>query len=166
MLLGEILHRGVIKTRLESTEKFAAIEELVNLLAEAGDVPPHLLSHVRDVVFAREHSMSTGLEQGVALPHGSTDQLDRIIGALGLAPEGLPFDSIDKQDARLVVLVILPRKKFQAHVRTLAGIAHLLHARAFRERLVSAKTVDEVLALIATEEEKEDFERFRSASDG
>lgn len=164
MLLGDILHKGVIQTGLKGKDKFAAIDELIGLLVHAGDVPEDLQDHIHEIVMAREASMSTGMENGIALPHASTDRLDDIVGALGIAPEGLPFDSLDGQPAHLVVLVILPQAQFQARLKTLAGIAHLLQAKAFRDMLVNSGTEEEVLSLIANAEGQDSFDAFRAES--
>jgi len=153
-LLGEMLHEGVVKIGLDAKEKYEAIEELVDLLVEAHDIPLSLRDHVVEAVTARERSMSTGMEAGVALPHGSSDQVDDIIGAFGIAPRGIPFESLDGRPAKLIILLVVPKQRFQAHVRTLAGIAHLLSQESLREALIQASDVTTVLELIEQEEDK------------
>ena len=162
MLLGEILHAGVIKTRVEAQSRFEAIEELIEVLVDAHELPLSLRDHAVDVVMQRERSMSTGMEHGIALPHGSSDQITDVIGALGIAPNGIPFESIDGQPVRLIILLILPKKEFQAHVRTLAGVAHLLQNAALREALIWAPDSEAVLELIEREEERDAFFDLRS----
>lgn len=161
MLLGEILHRGVIKTSLEAADKYQAIEELVDLLIETQDLPQALRGDVIAAVRAREESMSTGMEQGIALPHGSSSQTENLMGALGISHRGIDFGCLDGLPARLILLLVLPRHEFQVHVRTLAGISHLLNQAAFRESLIAAKTPDAILKLIRTEEHASIFDRFR-----
>jgi len=148
MLLGEILHSGVIKLNLDAQTKDEAIEELVDLLVEGGDASPDLRQHLLDVVMEREQTMSTGMDHGVALPHASSDKVNQIMGALGSAPEGIPFDTLDGEPARLLILLILPRHNFQGHVRTLAGIAHLLSNPGFRESIITATDAQTVLDII------------------
>ena len=161
MLLGEILHRGVIQPNLQAREKFAAIDELVDILIEAKDLPSALRGAVRESVSARERSMSTGMEMGIALPHGSCGGIENVAGALGLSREGLDFQCLDGQPARLIMLLVLPRHEFQIHVRTLAGISHLLNEATFREALMAATDEDTVLKLIRTEERSSIFDGFR-----
>ena len=161
MLLGEILHRGVIQPELAAQEKFAAIDELIGLLIEAKDLPPHLRDAVRDVVLARERSVSTGMEMGIALPHGSCDRIENMMGALGISREGIEFDCLDGQPAHLILLLVLPRHEFQIHVRTLAGISHLLQESTFRDALMTAKDADTILKLIRGEEQSSIFDGFR-----
>ncbi|MBN2309801.1 MAG: PTS sugar transporter subunit IIA [Candidatus Hydrogenedentes bacterium] len=164
MLLGEILREGLVKTQLEAQTKTEAIEELVDLLADAHEIPLSLRDHVVGAVMERERSMSTGMEHGVALPHGSSSQIDDIVGALGIAPHGIPFESLDGQPAQLIILLVLPKERFQAHVRTLAGIAHLLGNGEFRKALLAAPDADAVLQLIEREEEGDVFFDLRGGS--
>lgn len=157
MLLGEILHAGVVKTNLEADNKIEAIEELVDILVETHEIPLQLRDHVVEVVTQREQSMSTGMEHGIALPHGSTDRVDDIIGALGISQKGIPFETLDGLPAKVVILLIIPKRNFPGHVRTLAGIAHLLNNEAFRQALIAAHDVDSLLQLIEQEEDKDAF---------
>ncbi len=155
MLLSELLHEGVVKIGLEAENKYEAIEELVDVLVEAHEIPLAMRGHIVDVVVERERSMSTGMEHGVALPHGATERIDDIIGALGISHRGIPFESLDGQPARLLILLLLPKRNFQGHVRTLAGIAHLMTNSDFRARLLDAPDVTTALELIEAEEDTE-----------
>ena len=161
MLLSEILHEQVVKTGLEAETKHEAIEELVDMLVEAHEIPLSLREHIVEAVTERESSMSTGMEHGIALPHAATDRINDIIGALGVAQHDIPFESVDGRPARLIILLVLPRDNFQGHVRTLAGIAHLLQNNALREKLIAAPDVQTVLQLIEEEEDHEVFDQFR-----
>lgn len=154
MLLGEILHPEVVKVDLEAENKYEAIDELVDLLVESHEIPVTLREHVVEVVVEREKSMSTGMEHGIALPHGATDRVGDIIGALGVSRRGIPFESLDGQPAHIVILLILPKNKFQAHVRTLGGIAHLMSNANLREALKNAADGESVLHLIEEEEDR------------
>ncbi len=160
MLLSELLHAGVVKINLEAENKHEAIEELIDVLVASHEIPLALRDHCVDAVNERENSMSTGMEHGIALPHGTTDRVDDIIGALGIASGGIPFESLDGQPAHLVILLLLPKKNIQGHVRTLAGIAHLLNNAGFRKKLMGAQEVNTVLDLIESEEDKEEFAEF------
>ncbi len=161
MLLGELLHRSVITTELQSTDRFAAIRELVDLLVAGGDLPEDLRDHAIDIVTARENSMSTGMEEGVALPHGSSEQIPLAMGALGISKQGVDFDCLDCQPARIVVLLLGPRDEFHTHVRTLAGVSHLLNDAEFRDKIQSATKPEDVLRVVRTEERSSFFARLK-----
>ncbi len=154
MLLGEILHSEVVKTALEAENKYEAIDELVDLLVESHEIPVTLRDHIVEVVVEREKSMSTGMEHGIALPHGATDRVDDIIGALGVSRRGIPFESLDGQPAHIVILLVLPKDKFQAHVRTLGGIAHVMSNASLREAIKNAADSESVLRLVEDEEDR------------
>lgn len=161
MLLGEILHREVIKTSLESTEKYAVIDELIDVLTTAKALTMAQRIPVREAVFEREKSMSTGMEMGIALPHGTCDTVEHLTGALGISRQGVEFDCLDCEPAHLILLLVLPRNEFQVHVRTLAGISHLLNDDRFRDQLLNAPDADAILKLIHKEERNSIFDGFR-----
>src|SRR5205085_10264861 len=104
-------------------------------------------------IFGREHARSTGMEHGVALPHGAVEGLEDVAAALGIAKDGIEWGSLDKQPTRLIVLLAIPQNMLQFHVKTLAGIARLLNDEGLRERLQSANTAGEAVAVIRAGEE-------------
>lgn len=152
ILLSDILHTSAILPGMTSKTKHAAIEELVDLVVASGQAAPDLREHLLEVVLQREKSMSTGMEHGIALPHGSTERVDDIVGALGVASNGIPFDSLDGKPAQLVLLLVLPKQKFQAHVRTLACIARLFRDGGFREGILAKSDPEAVMEFIKTQE--------------
>jgi mannitol/fructose-specific phosphotransferase system IIA component (Ntr-type) len=106
-------------------------------------------AEVTEAVMNRERSLSTGLEHGLAVPHGAVSCVHDILVSLGISREGVPFESVDGQPARLVVLLIIPEGSFQRHVRTLATIARLASDRELRERVYNAEAPEEVMEAIA-----------------
>jgi mannitol/fructose-specific phosphotransferase system IIA component (Ntr-type) len=160
MLLGEILHRSVIQPRLAARDRWSAIDELIDLLVRADDLTPAQREPVREVVRARELAGGTAMGDGVALPHGTTDRVENVVGALGLAPDGIDFEAHDGQPARLIILLVVPRNEFQTYVRNLAGIAHLLEEPGFRESLMAATDADTILKLVRREEHGSGFQSF------
>lgn len=157
MLLGELLHRSVIQPRLAARDRWAAIDELIELLVHAEDLSPTQREPAREVVRARELAGGTGMGNGVALPHGATDRVENLVGALGIAPDGIDFGAHDGEPARLIILLVVPRNEFQTYVRNLAGIAHLLEEPGFRESLMTATDADTILKLVRREEHGSGF---------
>jgi mannitol/fructose-specific phosphotransferase system IIA component (Ntr-type) len=149
MLLTEIIQPDLIKIDLEADSKWEAIEELIDLLIAAHELRMTDRAEVTEAVMNRERSLSTGLEHGLAVPHASVGCVHDIIGSLGTSRKGIPFQSIDGQPARLVVLLVIPQGSFQRHVRTLASIARLGSDRGLRERVYNAQTPEEVLQAMA-----------------
>jgi len=150
-----MVQEDLVKIGLEATNKWEAIEELIDLLISQHELRLNDRSEVIDALFTREKSLSTGLEHGLAVPHGSVDCVSEIVATMGVS-SGIPFDSVDGKPAQLVVLLVIPKGKFQRHVRTLAGIARLARNQALRERIYGAKSPTEVVEAIyefeATEE--------------
>lgn len=148
VLLSEMVQKDLVKIELESRTKWDAIEELVDLLITAHELRLVNRPEVVDALFARERSLSTGLEHGLAVPHGSVDCTSDILAAVGISKEGIPFDSLDGKPAELIVLLVIPKGAAQQHVRTLAGIARLAENAELRRRIRSARSADEVLEVI------------------
>ena len=123
-------------------DKWDAIAKLVNHLAAQGRLPANQAPAVLEQVLARERSMSTGMERGIAIPHAAVDQVESVVAAMGIVsrPEGLSFESIDARPARLIVLLVIPRSQKLLHIRTLADVARVLGLESVREALLAAKT--------------------------
>lgn len=155
MRLSELLRPEAILLDLRDLDKWQVIERLTDLLVGSGLLPAEKRTPVQDALLARERSMSTGMENGIAIPHCSLDALDDTLVTLGISQSGIDFESIDGKPTHLVLLLVTPKNKTKVHIRTLAEIAKLLNDGAFRERLVAASAADEVLALIRKREADE-----------
>jgi len=142
--LSELIQEEVIKVGLTARDKWEAIEELVDVLAAAHEIRLGDRAEVVEAVLARERSFSTGLKYGLAVPHGAVDCVEEIVAALGTSAEGIPFESADGAPARLVILLVLPKGKFQHHVRTLAAVSRLATRPELRERVLAASTAREL----------------------
>lgn len=155
MLLSELIQEDLVKMNLEAGNKWDAIEELVDLLISAHELRLSNRAEVVDSVFDREKSLSTGLEHGLAVPHGAVECVGDILAAVGLSESGIPFDSLDGKPARLIVLLIIPKGAAQRHVRTLAGIARLASSQGLRGRILEARSPAEILEAIYILEQEE-----------
>jgi len=138
MDLGDILGPEQINPELQASNRWEAIDELINLLVQAGKIKPENLDSIVAVVKKRESSMSTGIGFGIGIPHASTDLIYEVTGALGRSRKGVNFDALDNQPVNLVVLFLVPQGQFQKHLHTLAKIAKLLHKKEFRQALENA----------------------------
>lgn len=162
MRIGDLLHEEVIRVDLRARTKAEAIEELVDVLVEAHEIPLSLRDHVLEVVNERERQHSTGMEHGVAIPHGSSERIEDIIGVVGISRQGIPFESLDGIAAKIVVLLVLPRRSFRGTAQTMAGIAHLLRSPDMRKRLREAPSAEAMLRIIKEEEERDSFYNVRA----
>ncbi len=155
MRLSELLGEPQILTGIQGREKGGLIETLLAPLLSLGRLKPEQRGPVLDALLAREKIASTGMEHGIAIPHASVDGIEGALAVLGLAPEGVPFQSADGKPARILVLLVIPRKAVAEHTRTLAGIAKLLQYEELREALLRARSPREVLKIIREEEQRE-----------
>ena len=92
--------------------------------------------------------MSTGIGYGIGIPHGSTDLIYEVVGAMGRSQKGVQFEAVDKEPVKLVMLFLVPQGQFQKHLHTLANIAKLLHNKDFRAALEQAPDAETMLKII------------------
>ena len=138
MTLSEIVGAEHIVPELMASDRWEAIDELVDKLVSSGAVDASHCQSIIDAVKKREKSMSTGIGFGIGIPHAATDSINSVVGALGRSQVGIDFEALDNQPVNLVVLFLVPQDQFQKHLNTLANIAKLLHNREFRESIENA----------------------------
>lgn len=132
------------------SSKKEAIERLSNLLASGtGKETASIYKLLAD----REELQSTGIGDGVAIPHGSMEVLDGQTAAMLLCPGGVEFDSIDGRPARIVIGVVGPKRATGEHLRMLARISRLLRDGSFRDRLLSSPDGVSAFSVLRAEEE-------------
>jgi mannitol/fructose-specific phosphotransferase system IIA component (Ntr-type) len=148
MDLGDILTKEQIITDLRATNRWEAIDELINNLVTTGRIKPEHHEAISAVVKKRESSMSTGIGFGIGIPHASTDLIYEVVGALGRSRTGVSFEALDNQPVNLVMLFLVPQGQFQKHLHTLANIAKLLHKADFRQALEQAPDAETMLGII------------------
>jgi fructose-specific phosphotransferase system IIA component len=150
LLLTELLTRERLRIPLESTSKEEVLEELVGILRPSQQVgdPGEVLRAVRE----REEVLSTGIGNGVAIPHGRTSAVHTLLLSAGVARSPVEFDALDGQPVRLFFLLVGPEAAAGQHVKALSRISRLLRSESFRERLVAAHDADDFLAILAEAE--------------
>lgn len=132
------------------SSKKEAIERLSTLLASGtGKETASIYKLLAD----REELQSTGIGDGVAIPHGSMEVLDGQTAAMLLCPGGVEFDSIDGRPARIVIGVVGPKRATGEHLRMLARISRLLRDGSFRDRLLSSPDGGSAYSVLRAEEE-------------
>ena len=140
MRLTELINPQAVTTRLRARTKRDAIAELVELLESAHGIDSH--GEVLDRVLRREAMMSTGIGNGVAIPHGKAKLVDRMVAACGVSPEGIEFESVDGEPARLFILLVAPESGGALHVKVLANISRLLTEESVRQSLREAPNAE------------------------
>src|SRR5579862_1728200 len=148
MNLGDILGPDNILPDLQASNRWEAIDELINNLVISGRIKPENRDAIATVVKKRETSMSTGIGFGIGIPHASTDLIYEVVGSFGRSGKGVNFDALDNQPVKLVMLFLVPQGQFQKHLHTLANIAKLLHKADFRQALELAPDSEAMLNII------------------
>jgi len=144
----DVLQPTAIISDLKATTKKGALEELVAALG----------SKVKDsaatvqVLLEREKIGSTGIGQGIAIPHAKTDQVSGLCAAFGMVRRGVAFDSLDGEPAHIIFLLVAPPDAAADHLKALARISRMLKDKFFRQSLRDAKDSAEILRLIKQED--------------
>ena len=152
MKLTDFISERSISCELASSEKGRILAELSGLLAlgSRGVRADEILK----VLAERERIATTGIGDGVAIPHGRMPGLARVIAALGVSQDGVPFDSVDGADVHLFVALLSPAGAPAAdHLRVLGQLSRLLRDAAFRGRVGEQRTAAGILAVFAAAEE-------------
>jgi len=149
MRLMDFLVPDAIEPNMKSTTKKDAIRELVSLLKRAEAIAEE--NFVAEVVLEREELGTTGIGEGIAVPHGKSDTVDRLVAAFGRSEKGIDFDSIDNQPVHLLFLLVAPSDSAGPHLMALARISRLLKNRDFREGLMEAENKLRILEICEAE---------------
>jgi fructose-specific phosphotransferase system IIA component len=150
MRLTEILKPQNIKVPLEATTKNAAIAELVHLLAVNGQVTDE--QKVLESVLERETTRTTGIGNGLAIPHGKCAGTPDLVMAIGKPSTPIDFQSIDGRPVSVIWMLTSPPDKTGPHIHALARISRLMTIDKFQAALRAAKTADEVYQAIVAQE--------------
>ena len=130
-------------------DKLGALHALADMLGRGTSIDA---AEVERVLAEREALQSTGIGEGVAIPHGALSDVSSQCAALLLVPEGLDFSSIDERAVHILFAVVGPKRATGEHLRTLARVSRLLKSAEFRGRLLSQESPTAAFDLIATEE--------------
>ncbi|MBN1837029.1 MAG: PTS sugar transporter subunit IIA [Spirochaetales bacterium] len=149
MALLDLINTDVVKVPLQSQTKNAVIRELVETLRDAGKIAE--VEPVYDAVIARENMGSTGLENGIAVPHAKTRAVRKLTMALGVAPQGVDFQAIDGKPSRLFFLLLAPPDQSGPHIQALAEIARITRSQSFCSAIVNATSAEAVVELFSEE---------------
>ncbi len=148
--LTEIIKPANIVVPLQATTKAQAIEALVDLLAANGEVtdPKKVLA----AVLEREATRTTGIGNGLAIPHGKCDGTDHLVMAIGKPATPIDFQAIDGRPVSLIWLLSSPRDKTGPHIHALARISRLMTTDKFRQTLAVATTPQQIYDAIVAQE--------------
>ena len=152
MKIMDFLSKKAITVSLKAGDKEGVIRELVDLLAKADEIKNR--EELVRALMVRESLGSTGIGQGIGIPHGKSKNIKELVAAFGISQKGVNFDSLDGEPVYLFFLLIAPEESAGPHLKALARISRLLKDKYFRDRLRKAKDEKEVISIIQEEDSK------------
>jgi PTS system nitrogen regulatory IIA component len=152
MKIMDILVRDAVILNLGVRSKREVLMEMAAALAKCE--PQIEADRLLEVLLEREALQSTGIGEGVAIPHGKMAGLDRLVASFARSPEGIDFDSIDGQPTHHFFLLVVPEHSGGRYLKALARISRFFRDAAFRQQLVEAETLDDVVRAIEEEDKK------------
>ena len=148
MNLKKLLSEDTIIFNLKGTTKEEIIQEMVELLVLRGRIKDG--DAALKAVLEREQKMSMGMQHGIAIPHGKTDSVDKLVTALGLKKEGVDFGSMDGKPSTIFIMTISSVSRTGPHIQFLSEISQVLNDPEKRERILLAQNASEVLDVLTT----------------
>lgn len=150
MNLVDLLSVGCIKVPLAASDRKSAIEELVDVLAGQKRIQNAQL--LKDAVWARETTRTTGIGHGLAIPHGKCEGIPTLAMAIGKPASPIDFQSIDSKPVRLVILLASPLDRTSDHIQALAKVSRLMTVEAFRSKVYEAGSSQDIYDLLLAQE--------------
>lgn len=147
----DFLEPSAVLVDLAASNKKGVLDELASALAAAGKVKD--AKATVDILLEREKLGSTGIGQGIAIPHAKTDQTQDVVAAFGLSRRGVQFEALDGEPVYIFFLLVAPPDVAGLHLKALARISRLLKDKFFRQSLREVKTAAEVLKIIREEDQ-------------
>ena len=156
MKIRDLLAAESIQLSGTAAGKQEALDKMVDLMAKSGKIND--VETYRKGVYAREEESTTGIGEGIAIPHCKSDAVDRPGLAAMVLPDGVDFDSLDGEKVDLIFLIAAPNTKENVHLDVLSKLSVLLMDEDFTKNLRNAKTVEEFLSIIDAAEAEKDAE--------
>lgn len=153
MKIGDILRPESVIVDIQAQTKKDILTELSKPIAQAYDIN---LEEMVDVLLNREKLGSTGIGEGVAIPHGKIPGLKTIVAAVGKNTQGLKFDSLDGKLCHIFFLLVAPSNSVSGHLKALARASMLLKNPALREDLMKTTTPQDLYAVLIQYDNKLD----------
>lgn len=152
MMLSDLLTPQTVSHRLRAATKRDALAELVELLEAGHGLQSH--GEILDRVLRREGVMTTGIGNGVAIPHGKAKSVDRMLAVVAISPQGVEYEAVDARPVHILILLVSPENVGTPHVKVLANISRLLKEESVRLGLREAQSQAGLLDAIQSAERR------------
>jgi PTS system fructose-specific IIC component/PTS system nitrogen regulatory IIA component len=151
MFLHDVFPPEFIKVDLEAEDKDEAFEELVDHFCQVDK--SNVREEILDALREREAKMSTGIQKGIAIPHGKTNAVETVRGVLGVSRRGVDYDALDGEPVYLLFMIVAPQKDSEKHLLILKRLAELLENPQFYIDLQSQKDAQGAYKIICKYED-------------
>lgn len=146
MNLKTVLTTETVNLHLKGTSKEEIIDELLDILVQAGKVKDKAAA--RACVLDRERKMSTGMKHSIAIPHGKTDSVDDLVACMGISENPVDFDSLDQEPCRIFIMTLSPVDKTGPHLQFLAEVSLLFKSAEKRQEILKSNDKAEVIRIL------------------
>ncbi len=153
MKLADFVVNDAIINDLKATSKEAAVREIIDSLARAGSLKAEEVDSIVAAIMKREELGSTGIGNGVAVPHTKHPSVDRMVGTVAIARGGLDFQSIDREKVDVIFLLVSPPDRPGDHLRALENISRHLRVDTFCRFLRQAKATEDIIEVLEEADE-------------
>lgn len=151
MKILDVLYKEAILDDLKSHDKKSVLDELVAPVARIAGINHE---NILRVLMERERLGSTGIGDGIGIPHGKLKDLESLVLGFGLSRKGIDFESMDGRPTHIFFLLITPENSTGLHLKLLARISRILKNEPFKERLLNAADRDDIFSIIQEEDEE------------
>lgn len=143
MNIKKHLSRENIILDLKADTKESVIEEMIDYLVDSGRIKNK--EKALNAVLEREKKMTTGMQNGVAIPHGKTDSVDQLVTAIGIKKDGIDFKSMDNELSKIFIMTVSPSSHSGPHIQFLADVSKILKSEDMRKKFLSAEKKEDIL---------------------
>ena len=154
MKIMDFLNKKAISADIKAKDKEGVIRELVDSLVDAGVIVKNKKEDIVKILMTRETLGSTGIGQGIGIPHGKTSYVKSLVAAFGLSKKGIDFESLDGEPTYIFFLLLAPEESAGPHLKALARISRLLKDKYVREILKKAQSEKDIISSINNEDLK------------
>jgi len=146
MNLKTVLTPETVNLHLKGTSKEEIIDELLDMLVQAGKVKDKAVA--RACVLDRERKMSTGMKHGIAIPHGKTDSVSDLVACIGISDHPVDFDSLDPEPCRIFIMTLSPIDKTGPHLQFLAEVSLLFKSAEKRQEILNTTDKSDIIRIL------------------
>ena len=147
MLFNNLKKNNII-INAKSSNRWDLIDEMLDLAVKNNEIVSEDREFMKSALVEREKSMSTGIGNGVAIPHCTTSRIKEMVILMAINQDGIDFNAIDSSPVKIIILLLVPKDRLTQHIKTLANIARMMSDEKLRNKFLTLKTPDSIIKAI------------------